>query len=110
MAELPHIRTTYDTYCQENASDADSAVITICLNETEDVAERIEQLKDKYTDEVSRFMLPILLDHQHQAEDLYNVTRIPTTFLIDSYGIIREIKTGSFQSSKQIEEKLNSID
>jgi peroxiredoxin len=110
VAELPHIRTTYDTYCQENSSDADSAVITVCLNETEDVAERIEQLKDKYTDEVSRFMLPILLDHQHQAEDLYNVTRIPTTFLIDSYGIIREIKTGSFQSSKQIEEQLNSID
>jgi peroxiredoxin len=110
VGELPHIRTTYDTYCQENSSDADSAVITICLDKTEDVAERIEKLEDKYTDEVSRFMLPILLDPQHQAEDLYNVTRIPTTFLIDSYGIIKETKTGSFQNSEQIEEKLNSID
>jgi thiol-disulfide isomerase/thioredoxin len=110
VAELPHIRTIYDTYCQENAPDADSAVITICLNETKDMAERIENLKDRYTEEVSRFMLPILLDPQRQAEDTYNITRIPTTFLIDSYGIIKEIKIGSFQNAEQIEEKLNSID
>jgi peroxiredoxin len=110
VAELPHIRTTYDSYCQENASDSDSVVITICIDETEDVAERIEKLKVKYADEASRFMIPILLDSQHQAENLYKVTRIPTTFLIDSYGIIREVKTGAFQSSKQIEEKLDSID
>ncbi len=110
VAELPHIRTTYDTYCQRNASDSNSVVITICIDETKDVAERIENLKDQHTDEVSRFLLPILLDPQHQAEDLYNISRIPTTFLIDSYGIIKEVKTGSFQSSEQIEEKLNSIE
>jgi peroxiredoxin len=110
VAELPHLRTIYDTYCHQNASDADSAVITICLDRTENVAERIENLKDRYTEETSRFMLPILPDQQHQAEDTYNVTRIPTTFLIDSYGIIREIKIGAFQNAEQIEEKLNSID
>jgi peroxiredoxin/DNA-directed RNA polymerase subunit M/transcription elongation factor TFIIS len=110
LAELPHIRTIYDTYCQENSPDADSAVITICLNQTEDVAERIGNLKDRYTEEISRFMLPILLDSQHQAENTYNVTRIPTTFLIDSYGIIKEIKVGAFKNAEQIEEELNSID
>jgi len=110
VAELPYIRTTYDTYCQKNSTDSDWAVITVCIDETGDVAGRIENIKGRYTDEVSRFLLPILLDSEHQAENLYKVTRIPTTFLIDSYGIIKEVKTGAFQSSKQIEEKLDSID
>jgi peroxiredoxin len=112
LAELPYIRTIYDNFCQKNSPDADSAVITICLDEAKDAAKRMEMLEEKYTDEdeVSRFILPILLDPQYQAKYLYNFGPIPTTFLIDSEGIIREIKVGRFKSAEEIESQLESLE
>ncbi|MFC2049667.1 redoxin domain-containing protein [Chloroflexota bacterium] len=112
LAELPYIRTIYDAFCQENSPDADSAIITICLDEPKDAAKRIEMLRDKYTDEdeVSRFILPILLDPQRQTKYLYNFGPIPTTFLIDSDGTIRAIKVGRFKSAEEIESELKSLE
>ena len=108
--ELPDIRTIYDAYCQENSPDADSAIITICLDKPADAAKRIEMLKDKYPDEVSRFILPILLDPQRQVTNLYDFGPIPTTFLIDSGGVIEKIKVGRFSSLGEIENELESLD
>lgn len=112
LAELPYIQTVYDACCQENSPDADSVIITICLDEPKDAAKRIEMLKDRYTDEdeVSRFILPILLDPQRQAKYLYNFGPIPTTFLIDSDGVIRKIKVGRFKSTEEIESELKSLE
>jgi peroxiredoxin len=108
--ELPDIRTIYYAYCQENSPDADSATITICIDKPADAAKRIETLKDKYPDEVSRFILPILLDPQRQVTNLYDFGPIPTTFLIDSGGVIKKIKVGRFSSLGEIENELESLD
>ena len=112
LAELPYIKTMYDTCCQENSPDTDLAIITICLDEPKDAAKRIEMLKDKYTDEdeVSRFILPILLDPQRQAKNLYKFGSIPTTFLIDSGGAIRKIKVGRFKNAEEIESELKALE
>jgi peroxiredoxin len=111
VAELPYIREMYDTCCQENSPDADSAVITVCIDKLEDAAKRIEMYKDKYTDdEVSRFILPILLDPQRQVMGLYDPGPIPATFLIDSNGVIGKIKVGRFNSLEEIENELKSLE
>ena len=110
VAELPDIRTIYYAYCQENSQDADSAIITVCLDKPEDAARRIEMLRDKYPDEVSRFILPILLDPQRQVTNLYDFGPVPTTFLIDSGGVIKKIKVGSFDGAGEIENELKSLE
>jgi cytochrome c biogenesis protein CcmG/thiol:disulfide interchange protein DsbE len=52
----------------------------------------------------------VLLDSQTAVAQKYNIKYIPTTFLIDREGIIKEIKIGSFQSKAEIENMLSQID
>jgi len=66
--------------------------------------------------EVKRFLqifdlsLPVLLDTKENVAQRYNIRGLlPTTFFIDSDGIIREKIIGAFPSKGAIEKYLNSI-
>lgn len=65
--------------------------------------------------EVENFMqsrglsFPVLLDSDGAIAYQYDVLSIPTTFFIDSEGIVQHIKIGSFQSAAEIEEKLSQL-
>jgi peroxiredoxin len=96
VLELPYIQDIY-------VNHADLAVITVCL--------------DKSVDNISNFIekhpeltFPILVNKPSITARDYNIRLMPTTFFIDSNGIIREIQVGSFKSAEQIEERLKSID
>jgi peroxiredoxin len=54
--------------------------------------------------------LPVLLDSGGMASAQYGVNLIPTTFFIDSQGIIQEVHVGAFQSVAEIENILNQLD
>jgi thiol-disulfide isomerase/thioredoxin len=56
------------------------------------------------------FSFTVLLDRQAAVAQQYNVMGIPSTFFIDSDGVIQEIKVGSFRSHTEIETILNKID
>jgi thiol-disulfide isomerase/thioredoxin len=56
------------------------------------------------------FSFPVLLDSNGKVARRYNVTGIPTTFFIDSYGVIQAIKIGAFQSQTEIENILSQLD
>lgn len=62
--------------------------------------------------EVDNFMqsqglnFPVLLDSNGAIATQYDIQAIPTTFLIDSSGIVQEVRVGAFQSTAEIEESL----
>ena len=53
--------------------------------------------------------LPVLLDGKAEVAAKYNIFALPTTFLIDKDGIIRDKKLGPFVSKADIEETLKKI-
>jgi len=63
----------------------------------------------------SNYSLPVLIDPtvlkdgQTRAFESYGVSQIPATFFIDSQKIIREIKIGNFDSTKEIKNIISSI-
>ena len=52
---------------------------------------------------------PVLLDSEGSADRLYQPLLFPTTFFIDSRGIIKEIKEGLLHSPEEIEDILRSL-
>ena len=107
IAESPLIRELYHSD-QCNKNNGNIAVITIGIDNRPD---RIKLIEDKYQDEYGRFTFLILLDTEETiAKDVYGIFKLPTNFLIDSDGIIREIKLGRFSSKEEIEAMLKSLD
>jgi thiol-disulfide isomerase/thioredoxin len=54
--------------------------------------------------------LPVVLDSDGTVSDgLYNITAIPTTFFIDSSGIIQQKVIGAFPSKSAIEKYVSQI-
>jgi len=107
ITEFPLFRELYyDNQCNKNTGNV--AVITIGIDNRPD---RIKLIEDKYQAEYGRFTFPMLLDVQEKpTKDKYRIWRVPTTFFIDSDGIVREIKTGRFTSLEEIETILNSLE
>jgi len=107
LAEFPLIREIYyDDQCNENTGNL--AVATIAIDNRPD---RIKLAEDKYQDEYGHFTFPILLDTAEEPiKNKYGVWQIPTTFFIDSDGIIREINIGRFKTKEEIEAILKTLD
>jgi thiol-disulfide isomerase/thioredoxin len=111
IGEVGLIREVYEdpNLADKNAEEADVAVLTVC---TDGRADRIEKLEDKYGTnlEVGAFTFPILLDLEGSTEKIYRISTVPRTLFIDSEGVIREIKTGRFNSKEEIEVILQSLE
>lgn len=68
----------------------------------------IDKLIARFKSEGNELTVPILVDMYKTTAHLYNVEKLPTTFLIDGDGIIREIEYGSLNID-QFEKILNSL-
>jgi peroxiredoxin len=53
------------------------------------------------------FSFTVLLDTAGEAGRLYNISAIPTTYIIDKDGIIKNSRTGAFASKSQISQMLS---
>jgi hypothetical protein len=51
----------------------------------------------------------VLLDLEENVAEKYNIRAIPTTYFIDSDGIIRDIRIGAFRSVAEIEDILSRV-
>jgi thiol-disulfide isomerase/thioredoxin len=113
IGEFPYIRAIYEdkNWADKNSADSDFVVVTVCIDEKADRADRIAKLEDKYRDEAGPFTFPILLDtEENPTKDSYHIWTIPKTVFIDSDGIIREIKMGRFKDEGEIIDILNRLD
>jgi peroxiredoxin len=94
--ELPILQQVYDTWSKDRL-----AVITVNIKESKKDVELFMSSKG--------LTLPVLLDTQGEVASLYDVGAKPTSFLIDSQGIIREVKPRPFRTIEEIEASLNKL-
>ncbi len=95
-----------ETYVKHGKNSGDIAVITVCIDARVD---RIKAIENKYGDKYGPLDFPILLDEQTKAKNDYHIWAVPTTFFIDSQGIIKQMKPGRFQAQQEIEDILKSL-
>ena len=95
--EMPIIQTAYDKYGRDEL-----AILAVSV--------RGDPEKVKYFVANQSLTFPVLLDNDGQADALYKGPAFPTTFFIDSTGIIREIRTERFQTLSEIDDALSKLD
>ncbi|QZN75486.1 TlpA disulfide reductase family protein [Paenibacillus sp. DR312] len=79
-AEMPHIEKFYKEYKDQNV-----IVIGINLSYTEDSIEDVSTFLRKYN-----VSFPILKDENAKVADLFAIRSYPTTYIIDTSGVIRQ--------------------
>lgn len=79
--------------------DEDVAVLAVNMTDTETNLEQVEDFADKY-----ELTFPILLDEESEMAELYNIQPLPTTYMIDSNGIIQFKTLGAMNYDLMIQE------
>ena len=96
-AEMPLLQATFNKYGRED-------VIVLAVNVRGDVD------KVKLYAGTAALTFPVLLDTEGTADGLYKSPAFPTTFFIDSTGIIRAIADQRFQTTSEIDDALGKLD
>lgn len=94
--EMPYLQQIHEEWSGEGL-----IVLAVNIGESPAAVEEFAQ--------VYNLTLPILLDINGAAAQVYNVTAIPATFFIDRDGIIQKKVVGAFWGKEQIEEYLTEI-
>lgn len=85
-SEMPELNKAY----QEFAKGADAVLLTVNL--TDGSRETADKARKYIAD--NQYSMPVLLDTQGRAANAYNITSIPTTYIIDRQGIIIDYLVG----------------
>ena len=93
--EMPHIQAVSKSWSEE--------LTVLAINRWES-AEKVQGFVDSKS-----LTFPVLIDSSEEIHDAYNVSKWPTTFFIDTEGIIQEIQAGAFSSQDEIETILESL-
>ncbi|GAB6930602.1 redoxin domain-containing protein [Paenibacillus sp. JCM 10914] len=83
-AEMPDMQKFYDKYKGENTT-----IIAINMTTSEKSVDRIPEFLDEFG-----ITFPVLLDKQNKIGEIYQVYALPTSYIIDSQGIIQQKVTG----------------
>jgi peroxiredoxin len=94
--ELPVIEEVHKTW-------ADRQLVVLTVN-VEEKAALVQSFVDSH-----KYTFSVLLDSKGEVKSTYNVANWPRTFFIDTEGIIRNIKVGSFANKAEIENILSSL-
>ncbi|MBT9166633.1 MAG: Thiol-disulfide oxidoreductase ResA [Chloroflexi bacterium] len=95
-AEKPHLIAAYNDF-------ADRGVVMLGVN----IGESPSLVREYVIQKGIPF--PVLLDTETQVASLYQVRGIPTTFLIDGQGVIREVRIGAFRNAADVAASLGKI-
>lgn len=96
--EMPFLQRLH-----EDKAWADKGLVILAI----DIGEAPETVREFVAN--YRLSFTVLLDTKQEVALAYNVRGIPTTFLIDKGGVIRDIKIGAFASKAEIEGRLSTI-
>ncbi|BBI36732.1 peroxiredoxin family protein [Cohnella abietis] len=83
-AEMPDMQKFYEKHKDENTT-----VIAINMTTSEKSIDRISKFINEFG-----ITFPVLLDEQNKVGDIYQVYALPTSFIIDSKGVIQQKVTG----------------
>jgi peroxiredoxin len=90
VSEMPFLQQVYDKWQEKGL-----VLLAIHVGES---AEEATSFMEEYN-----LSFPVLMDIEGIAAIQYEVSSIPTTFLIDKDGLIRGAKVGAFSSVEEIE-------
>ncbi|MFC5732805.1 redoxin domain-containing protein [Cytobacillus gottheilii] len=79
--------------------DRDVAILAVNMTDTEMNNEQVENFANTY-----ELTFPILLDEEAEMADLYNIQPLPTTYMIDSNGVIQYRTLGAMNYELMIQE------
>jgi cytochrome c biogenesis protein CcmG/thiol:disulfide interchange protein DsbE len=96
VAEMPLLQQIYDEWQEKG-------LVLLAVNIQESSSDVGAFMQNK------GLSFPVVLDSSGALAGQYGIQYIPTTFFIDSYGIIQEVQVGSFQSTAEIEASLNPL-
>ncbi|MCX6006359.1 MAG: redoxin domain-containing protein [Chloroflexi bacterium] len=96
-AEMPILQTAYDKYSRDQ-------LIILAINV------RGEPDKVSYYVAKEKLTFPILMDTQGDVDGIYRAPYFPTSYIVDSKGIISAILNERFQTSSQIDDIVNTLD
>ena len=95
--EMPLLQTAYDKYSRDQ-------LIILTVNVHGD-SDKVSFFVGK-----NQLTFPVLMDSEGDVDGLYRAPYFPTSYIIDSKGIIRDIVTERFQTSSQIDDIVNALD
>lgn len=93
-AEMPDMQEVYESH--------DIEILAINLTETETSIGQVETFTEDFG-----LTFPILLDHEIEVADLYEIQPIPSSFLIDSEGRVQSIAFGALNKDMIIQKFAN---
>lgn len=96
-AEMPLLQSIFNKYSRD-----DVIVLAVCV--------RGDPAKVRLYAGTQALTFPVLLDPDGTADALYKSPSFPTTFFIDSTGIIRVITDQRFQTTGEIDDALGKLD
>jgi len=94
LSEMPHIQQAFEQWGSQGP-----VILAINLGESRSAVRRFAQEQ--------KLSFPILLDSDRKVGRDYQVSAIPTTFLIDKEGKIQAIKIGAFRSKAELNDFAN---
>jgi peroxiredoxin len=95
--EMPIIQQAYDKYTRDQL-----IVLTVTVRGDPD--------KVTYFLAQGKYTFPVLMDSEGNVDDIYKAPYFPTTYLIDSKGIIQQIVGERFQSIGEIDDALKTLE
>jgi len=95
--EMPFLQQVYEDWPEEE-------LVLLAIN-IQEGSSKVSQFMQS-----QGFSFPVLLDSQAAVAQQYSVMGIPSTFFIDSDGVIQEIKVGAFRSQADIVTILSQLD
>lgn len=90
-AEIPDMNEFYE--------DTDIRVLAVNVTQTEDNIEQVEKFAERY-----EMVFPVLLDEENSAANTYQIQPIPTSYMIDSEGIIQFEALGAMNYDLMVKE------
>jgi len=109
----PVVLTFWAIYCPacrselgyfEQLAEQSAGEVAVIMVNTQDTLSRIENFFGDY-----KLHFTVALGGGTQVSDKYNILYIPTTFFIDSGGIIRNMKVGAFRNETELWAGLGTI-
>ncbi len=94
--QMPFTQELYDTWSSDSL-----AVLTI------NVGDRASDVKDYMASRGITY--PVLLDLGNQVAQAYGIIGVPTTYFIDSKGVLKAYQIGAFQDEKAMESAIKSV-
>lgn len=96
--EMPYIQEIHQEW-----SDKGVTVLAVAVNKNQALAGVEQFIRD------TGYTFAVLFDSKGEVAELYQVSEIPKTVLIDADGIVQHVRLGDFKSTEEIDNILRSF-